>query len=288
MAKERDFDKFAGNKYSLRAKSGHAIKRIDAISKSLGALGDLLVTTWLGIAMSAVTLGAGAFMIVHAITANGFATFVPNIPAIALILVGSLLISINVLMTNPSMGSQFIVSMKFVIEKIKDRGNGGRTVDFRPFKFAEGIESQSVVEARINNKEVYLVMYRVKGAVSPVTFSAELNRLAKLENQLLTNIERDTVLSTINSVQSSKVEQKKLPSNATEAMKRKRDINYGITSGLNYNQQLKTLVVLSAPNLDVLRGKMESLHSVFRQGLVISYSRLKGNELKKAYNDIYG
>src|SRR5699024_3406557 len=131
MAKERDFDKFAGNKYSLRAKSGHTIKRIDAISKSLGALGDLLVTTWLGIALSAVTLGAVAFMIVHAITANGFATFVPNIPAISLILVGSLLISINVLMTNPSMGSQFIVSMKFVIEKIKDRGNGGRTVDFK-------------------------------------------------------------------------------------------------------------------------------------------------------------
>lgn len=284
----RDFDKYSGNKYSLRAKSGHMIKRIDAISKSLGALGDLLVTTWLGIAMSAVTLGGGAFMIVHAITANNLATFVPNIPAIILILVGSLLISINVLMTNPSMGSQFIVSMKFVFEKVKNRGNGGRTVDFRPFKLAEGIESQSVVEARIDNREYYLVMYRVKGAVSPVTFSAELNELARLDNQLLTNIERDTVLSTINSVQPSKVEQKKLPSNATEAMKRKRDINYSITSRLNYNQQLKTLVVLSAPNLDVLRGKMESLESVFRQGLVISYGRLSGKELKKAYNDIYG
>src|SRR5699024_1769706 len=114
MAKERDFDKFAGNKYSLRAKYEHTIKRIDDISKSLCVLGHFCVPTWLAIAMSAVRLGAGAFMIVHRIKANGFATFVPIIPAIALILVGSLLISINVLMTNPSMGSQFIVSMKFV------------------------------------------------------------------------------------------------------------------------------------------------------------------------------
>lgn len=284
----RDFDKYSGNKYSLRAKSGHMIKRIDAISKSLGALGDLLVTTWLGIAMAVVTLGGGAALIVHAVTANNFATFVPNLPAIVLILVGSLLIAINVIMTNPSMGSQFIVSMKFVFEKIKNRGNGGRTIDFRPFKFSEGIENQSVVEAKIDNREFYLVMYRVKGAVSPVTFSNELNELARLDNQLLTNIERDTILSTVNSVQASKVEPKKLPTNATEEMKRKRDINYAITSSLNYNQQLKTLVVLSAPNLDVLRGKIESLESVFRQGLVISHSRLRGEELKKAYNDIYG
>lgn len=284
----RDFDKYAGNKYSLRAKSGHMIKRIDAISKSLGALGDLLVTTWLGIAMSVVTLGGGAAMIVHAVTANGFATLIPNIPAIILILIGSFLIAINVLMTNPSMGSQFIVSMKFVFEKIKNRGNGGRTVDFRPFKFVKEIENQSIVKTKSNGREVYLVMYRVKGAVSPVTFSNELNELARLDNQLLANIERDTILSTVNSVQSSKVEPRKLPNNATEAMRKKRDINYNIIANLNYNQQLKTLVLLSAPNLDVLRSKIESLESVFRQGLVISHSRLRGKELKKAYQDIYG
>lgn len=281
----RDFNQFSGNRYSLRAKSGHMIKRIDAISNSLGALGDLLVTTWLGIACAIVTLGVGAFMIANAVLANNFATLVPNLPAIALIFLGSLLVALNVLMTNPSMGSQFIVSMKFIIEKIRNRGKNGRTIDLRPFKFAEGIDDQSVAETRFNE---YLVMYQVKGTVSPVTFANELNELARLDNQLLTNIERDTVLVTVNSVQASKVEPKKIPRNATEAMRRKRDINYAVISNLRYNQQLKTLVVLSAPNLDALRARIESLESVFRQGLVISYTKLKGTELKKQFNDIYG
>ncbi|HLQ97024.1 MAG TPA: hypothetical protein VK108_11740 [Pseudogracilibacillus sp.] len=284
----RDFDKFAGNKYSLRARSGHMIKRIDALSKSLGALGDLLVTTWMGIAMAVVTLGGGGALVVHAIVANNLETLVPNIPAIILISFGTILISINVVMTNPSMGSQFIVSTKFVFEKIKNRGQGDKTTDFRPFKFAAGINDQSVVEANISGRTVFLVMYRVKGTVSPVTFSNELNELARLDNQLLNNIEKDTILSTINSVQSANVELKKLPNNATEAMIRKRDINHAITSGLNYNQQLKTRVVLSAANLDVLRGKMESLESVFRKGMVVSFERLKGSNLKREYKDIYG
>lgn len=264
------------------------IKRIDAVSKSIGALGDLLVTTWLGIAFAVVTLGAGAGMIIHAVIANNFATLIPNLPAIVLIFFGSLLIAINVLMTNPSMGSQFIVSMKFIFDKVKNRGQGDRTVDLRPFKYADGIDSKSVVETRINGREQFLVMYQVKGSVSPVTFSNQLNELARLDNQLLTNIERDTVLATVNSVQSSKVEPRKIPRNATAAMKRKRDMNYAITSSLRYNQQLKTLVVLSAPNSEVLRARIESLESVFRQGLVISHNRLQGTELKKAFNDIYG
>lgn len=284
----RDFGKFAGNKYSLRARAGHMIKRIDALSKSLGALGDLLVTTWMGLALAVVTLGGGAALIVHAVTTNKAATFVPNIPAIILFGVGTILIAINVVMTNPSMGSQFLVSSKFVFEKVKNRGQGDATTDFKPFKFAAGINDQSVVEARINGSTVFLVMYRVKGTVSPVTFSNELNELARLDNQLLENIEKDTILSIINSVQAAKVEPKELPKNATEAMIRKRNKNYEITSGLNYNQQLKTRVALSANNLDALRGKMESLENVFRQGLVISFERLTGDKLKREYKDIYG
>lgn len=284
----RDYSRIAGNRYSLRARSGHMIKRIDAVSKSLGALGDLLVTTWLGIAMAIVTLGIGAALIINAVLANNFATLVPNLPGIVLILVGSLLVALNVLMTNPSMGSQFIVSTKFLYRKTKNKSKGDKTIDFRPFRFAEGIDSESVVETIINGQEQYIVMYRVKGVVSPVTFDNDLNELARLDEQLLTNIEKDTVLATVNSVQASKVEPKKLPKNATEAMKRKRDINYAITSSLRYNQQLKTIVVLTAPNFDVLRARIESLENVFRKGLVIGYQRLQGKELKNAFNDIYG
>lgn len=284
----RDYSRFAGNRYSLRARSGHMIKRIDAVSKSLGALGDLLVTTWLGIAMAIVTLGIGAALITNAVLANNFATLVPNLPGIALIFVGSILVALNVLMTNPSMGSQFIVSTKFLYEKTKNSGKGDKTIDFKPFRFAEGIDTESVVEARINGREQYIVMYQVKGVVSPVTFDNDLNELARLDQQLLTIIEKDTVLATVNSVQATKVEPKKLPKNATEAMKRKRDINYAITSSLRYNQQLKTIVALTAPNFDVLRSRIESTEAVFRKGLVIGYKRLQGKELKTVFNDIYG
>lgn len=288
MSRDRDYTRFAGNKYSLRARSGHMIKRIDSVSKSLGPLGDLLVTTWLGIAMAVVTLGIGAALITNAVLSNNFATLVPNLPAIALILIGSLLVALNVLMTNPSMGSQFIVSTKFLFDKIKNKSKGDKTIDFRPFKLAEGIDTESVVEARINGQERYIVMYQVKGVVSPVTFDNDLNELARLDAQLLTNIEKDTVLATVNSVQISKVEPKKLPKNATEAMKRKRDINYSIVSRLRYNQQLKTIVVLTAPNFDVLRARIESVENVFRKGLVIGFKRLQGKDLKNAFKDIYG
>lgn len=284
----KDYNQYAGNRYSLRAKTYHMIKRLDFISNHLNSLGDLLVTTWLGMILSVLTLAGGASLIAKALMANGGHTLVANIPAAILFLIGTILICVNVMMTNPSMGLQIIVSAKFIIKKINGKRDKSTSVDFRPFRFADGFDNKSVVETVYEKQPYYLAMYRVKGTVSPVTFDNQLNELAKLDHQLLTNLERDTVLTTVNSVQSSKVERKELPANATPAMQRKRDINYLVTSNLQYNQQLDTLMILSCPNLDVLRNRMDAMENVFRRGLVIGYYQLVDKELKQEFNTIYG
>lgn len=291
MAKNlKDYNQFAGNRYSLRAKTYHMIKRVDFISNRLGYLGDLLVTTWLGLILTVLTLSGGVMLIAKAILANNMRTALQNIPAIMFLLAGTLLICLNVMMTNPSMGLQVVVSSKFIYRKIQKRRDGtlGVSVDLKPFKFADDISNKSVVETVFYKDPQFLVMYRVKGSVSPVTFENELNHLAQLNHQLLTNIERDTIIATANSVESSKVEPKKLPKNATTAMKKKRDINYEVASSIDFNQQLETIVVVSCPNLDVLRSRMDSIETVFRRGLVIGYVQLANEELKKEFNRVYG
>ena len=119
MAQNNNFSRFSGNRFSLRAKSSDQIKRLDSLSNSLGAVGDILVSTWGGIIMGILTLGLGGFLIFRAVTANNMSTLVQNIVPIIFILIGSILIALNVIMTNPSMGSQFFVSFKFVVSKIK-------------------------------------------------------------------------------------------------------------------------------------------------------------------------
>ncbi|EPM6858974.1 hypothetical protein ACTPGW_002600 [Enterococcus faecalis] len=284
----RDFKRYSGNRYSLRAKTYHMIKRIDALSNRLGALGDLLVTTWLGAILAILTTAGGIGLIVKAVSSNNFATVGKNWLAILLFFAGTILIALNAVLTNPSMGSQLMVSIKFIYKKFIDRNKSRENIDLRPYRMTEGINDNSIFEKGEGNNKKYLIAYKVKGAVSPVTFENELNQLATLNNQLLGDIERDSILVTINSIQQTKPLPKKLPPNATPAMIRKRDINFQITSQLKYNQQLNTTIILTSPNLDVLRSRKESIENVFNRGLVIGYVQLVDKELKKAVQDIYG
>lgn len=283
-----DYNNFSGNKYSLRAKTYHMIKRIDFISSHLGALGDLLVTTWLGLILTILVLATGVALIGHAIFANSMATIVVNIPAIILIIIGTILISLNTVVTNPAMGLQVIVSLKFLNKRIRNGSSKKSPIDFKPFKFVAGLPDKDIVETVTDNPKWYLVSYRVRGSVSPITFTDDLQTLAGLKQQLLTNMERDTVLSTVNSVGKTAIKKKKLPKNATKAMKRKQEINHAVISNLRYNQTLETIVFLASPNLDILRTRQESLEVSFKQGLVIGYYQLKGEGLKQAVNSIYG
>ncbi|WP_260309247.1 hypothetical protein [Lactococcus lactis] len=242
----------------------------------------------MGLILTILVLAMGIALIGHAIFANSMATVVANIPAIILILIGTILISLNSVVTNPAMGLQVIVSLKFLNKRMRNGGTKKSPIDFKPFKFVDGLSDQEIMETVTDNQKSYLVSYRVRGSVSPITFTDDLQTLAGLKQQLLTNMERDTVLSTVNSVGKTAIKKKKLPKNATKAMKRKQDINHAVISNLRYNQTLETIVFLASPNLDILRTRQESLEVSFKQGLVIGYYQLKGEGLKQAVNSIFG
>lgn len=286
MARQTDYSKYAGNRFSLRAKPSDQIKRIDSLSNTLGVLGDLLVSTWGGILMAIVTFfGLGGFMVFKAISANHGATLLSNIIPVLMIIVGMLLISLNVILTNPSFGSQLKISRKFLIKKIIYRKPSTK-VDLKRFKFYD--INQSVIETRFKNNPRYMVVYQVRGAVSPVTFKSELNRLAELNQQLLQNIEKNVIVTTVNSIQTAIVKPKKLPENATDDMIRRRNLLYKVVSTLPKNQQLKTLIFLTANTPDELRARTEVMENVFRRGLVISYWRLTGKDAKEGFQLLYG
>ncbi|GAA3265388.1 hypothetical protein GCM10017706_28030 [Lactococcus lactis subsp. hordniae] len=82
----------------------------------------MLVTTWLGLILTILVLAMGIALIGHAIFANSMATVVANIPAIILILIGTILISLNSVVTNPAMGLQVIVSLKFLNKRMRNGG----------------------------------------------------------------------------------------------------------------------------------------------------------------------
>lgn len=287
MSARRPSD-FSGNRFSLRARSSDQIKRIDSISNSLGAVGDFLVSTWGGIMMAVLTLGGGGFLVFHAVYANQFATLIQNIPAIILIVIGSILIALNVMMTNPSMGSQFKVSLVFLIKKFEKRSTWGKRQKIRPFAIDKNDPYKSTVKTMYKGRLRYMAVYQVRGSVSPVTFSDDLDILARLDRQAITLMERDTVLSTVNGIQTAKTAPKRLPRNATPAMRERRDKLYEIASNLPHNQQLKTLMIVNSPNLASLRAKTESIEKIFDQNLVVGYVRLDGKDLKSAFFDIFG
>lgn len=288
MADESENNILGGHKFSLRAKSTDQIKRIDWISNSLGSVGDFLVSTWGGIVMGIGTLGGISMLVANAITANSMNTLIQNIGPIILLVIGGLLITVNVVMTNPSAGSQFFVSLKFISAKFNKHAKSGHIQPLRAFKFYADDEKQEVIETTYKGRTRYMAIYNVQGLVSPTTFEEDLQALAIVDKQLLTAMERDTVLTTVNSIQQTKVHRKRLPNNATPAMKAQRDLQYRITSELPHNQQLRTVMVVNAPNVDILRARVDSLEIAFNNGLVIGYMRLGGRAAKRAIKNIYG
>lgn len=283
-----EYKRYSGNRFSLRSKTNHIIKRIDFVSNRLGALGELLVTTMESMLITLFPMAFGIYLMFHFAWAEHGKLIKPNLLPIALILAGTILICLNTLMVNPSFGSQFIVSLKFLSKKISTRKERKEWIKFSPYKFYKEIIDKSVLETRYKGKKRLVVVYQVRGSVSNINFDSDLEYLAKKNSQLLRNMERDTVITTINSIQSTKIELKKIPDNATPAMIRKRDLNYKITSNLRHNQQIDTKIIIVAPDEDVLRARIESAETAFRQGLVIGYRRIKGKELKKSFYDIYG
>jgi len=279
---------FSGNRFSLRSKASDQIKKVDSISNRLGALGDILVSTWGGIMMGIVTLGIGGFMIFNAVRANGGATALKNLLPIFMTLFGSGLIALNVMMTNPSLGSQVFVSLRFLIRSITNQSEKRKTLIEDNFRFYKDDPNKEIVETTLKGKSRYFLIYQVRGVISPVTFENELRDVASLNRQLLSNLERDTILVTINSVQNTQIQKKKMPQNATENMMKRKELMYKIGTGLPHNQKMKSVIVIVAPDVNVLRVRKESLENVFNQGMVIDYLRLRDKEAKKEVYNIFG
>lgn len=285
----RNIEKYSGNRTNLRSKSYNQIHRIGGVSYILGALGDFLVTTWINAIMAILIFAVGIFFIFFCVKNAGIAIIAQNVMPIILMVIGLLLVTINVVMTNPVQGAQIIVSTKFLKNKFHKIGYGSKNRKvFKPFRFLEGDESNAIVEASINNKHYYMMAYTVRGTVSPVTFDSDLEISANADAGLLKNIERDSLIVTTINVEKTEVRKRPLPKNATPAMINKRNMQYNLTSNIPNNQQLKITLIIVSPTLELLRERNNQLVSAFNRGMVIGYNLLTDKETKKRFNSIFG
>lgn len=285
------FNNFSGNRFNLRSKPTNSIKRVEAISYALGALGDFLVTTW-GSVIAAISLLAGGVLFIFAVLNNSpKAIILSNLLPTLLIALGIILLALNVALTNPVQGSQFKVSSKFLWNKVSHFESKKRK-PLKIFKFWDKGDGDSVIEVNfksgVKNQHWYIAVYSVRGVVSPVTFDSDLEIAAQASEDLLLNNERDTVFSTTVAIDKTSVRKKQLPSNATPEMIKKRDLQYDLTSKRSNNQQIKTIVTIAAPTEELLRQRVQHFESACQRGLVVGYKRLRGKEAKKSFQGVYG
>ncbi|MBD5430798.1 hypothetical protein [Lactobacillus sp.] len=280
------FSDFSGNRTNLRAKAINQIKRVGAISEHLGALGDFLVTTWGGLLIAVAILGVGVVTIFLIVKAADVAILAQNIIPAIFMAVGIVLLALNAALTNPVQGSQIIVSAKFLRNRINSWGVKGKRHQEQWWRFLD--DKNDIVETNYKNKYHYLAVYSIRGIVSPVTFDNDLEDAARADNSLLLNIESNTVVSTVVSVDQTTVKKKQLPLNATPAMRKKRDLQYSLTSNLPNNQQIKTINVIDAPSVTLLRERIKNLEAAYQKGLVIGYQRLHDEELQNSFKEIFG
>ncbi len=284
---------YAGNRTNLRSKPLSQIRKIRALSGSLGALGDFLVTTMINIIWGVFTLALGGVFLFITLKHAGFSIIVKNIVPALILYSGIILITLNIIMTNPVQGMQSKVSVKFLINKYKKLKTGTKAAQiFKPFSFVEEDTSKSivreVVKEGVREREYFMVAYNVRGTVSPTTFDHDLEISAQADVGLLKNLERKALIVSAVSVEKTTVRKRPLPTNATPEMIRKRNLQYTVTKKDSNNQQLKITLILVAPTYDLLVEKNSQLIASFNRGLVVGYSLLSGNECKERFKSIFG
>lgn len=278
----------SGNRFNLRSKATNQIKRIESLSSVLGALGDFLVTTWGGLIGAIVLIFIGTAGIIAVMTHSPTEILAQNILPAIIIAVGVLLLAINVALTNPVQGYQIKVSSRFLFNKFKNLSKNTRRIKFRPFKFLENDESKTVIVQEYKGKSKYIAAYAIRGVVSPVTFDSDLEYAANADANFLKNNDSNVVVGTIISINKTQVSKKQLPKNATEAMIKKRDLQYNLTHDQPNNQQITTIMTVAGNNLDTLRQSCTFLENAFVTGMVVGYRRIYGKELKKTFKKLFG
>lgn len=269
-----------GNRFNLRSQSWRMIKRISGLSH-MGSITDFLVTTWLGILVGLGILGIGLYGTVFIIKQNDMQTLWQNLGIASIYTLGVFFIAFNALLTNPSHGLQIIVSMKFLIHKLIYRKLMGFT-KLKNFRIWPGDESQSIVEQNIDGKSQYISIFRTRGIVSPVSFEEEKAMASTLNKQMLTNLEDDTLVIKMISIEDAEIKPKPIPPNATPAMVKKINEQYLVTTKKKDNRQLQTTLFLVAPTPAILNSRIQTTIRAMEAGLVMNYSLLCGEEAKKA------
>lgn len=269
-----------GNRFNLRSQSWRMIKRISGLSH-MGSITDFLITTWLGILVGLGILGIGLYGTVFIIKQNDMQTLWQNLGIASIYTLGVFFIAFNALLTNPSHGLQIIVSMKFLIHKLIYRKLMGFT-KLKNFRIWPGDESQSIIEQNIDGKSQYISIFRTRGIVSPVSFEEEKAMASTLNKQMLANLEDDTLVIKMISIEDAEIKPKPIPPNATPAMIKKINEQYLVTTKKKDNRQLQTTLFLVGPTPAILNSRIQTTIRAMEAGLVMNYSLLCGEEAKKA------
>lgn len=273
---------------SLRQTAFTIVHRVEFISNILGPLGDMLSSTWISIILSIVV---GGFSIIGALLLVALGTGLNNLgnvllPFIAIVL-GAALLTINVLMVNPSQGSQFKVSFRYWINELYDSKKGYR-IKLKPFAFSKKSEEKDIIEQIFDGKRYYFTVIKIQGKVSQTSFDSDLLALSDLNKDSLGALERDTQRTVVNYIGTPHIKEKVLPSNATPSMKRRLETLSRVINELDDAQTLETYMILASKNHKILRVKRNNQFKHLNAGLVTTAYQIKGTEAKKVIKKLLG
>lgn len=273
---------------SLRQTAFTIVHRVEFISNILGPLGDMLSSTWISIILSIVV---GGFSIIGALLLVALGTGLNNLgnvllPFIAIVL-GAALLTINVLMVNPSQGSQFKVSFRYWINELYDSKKGYR-IKLKPFAFSKKSEEKDIIEQIFDGKRYYFTVIKIQGKVSQTSFDSDLLALSDLNKDSLGALERDTQRTVVNYIGTPHIKEKVLPSNATPSMKRRLETLSRVINELDDAQTLETYMILASKNHKILRFKRNNQFKHLNAGLVTTAYQIKGTEAKKVIKKLLG
>ncbi|WP_279036236.1 MULTISPECIES: hypothetical protein [Lactobacillaceae] len=277
-------NRYSGNKFSLRAKPTDMLRRWDFVSNRLNVLGDILISTWGSTIVTLVVLIIGFFFIFRLFVKYN-AIILQNIPVIILITIGTLCIALQTLFINPSEGSQFKVSIRFLRRKFYQLSKNKTYVKLRPYRFARNTDERDVLVDNSNGN--FIAGYLVTGVVSPTSFDADLAFYTELNKTVLTNLEKDTTLVTDVAINKVIAQKLALPDNATQEMIIERNRRYNRSVQNRENKNIEIRMFLVSPTIEILQKRRSNFEVQLSNGLVVGYYPLSGSGLKKSIRKIY-
>lgn len=270
----------SGNKMSMRASALDQIKRIDAISNSLGTLGDLLVSTKKSLMLSIVALAVPIFIGFFTAYNSSVKSLGHNVVPLVLIIIGALITALNTMLVNPSKGPQLIVSFKYWSDSIKDNSMQILTQE-TPFRFYKNSMDRSVLESMWDGHKHYTAIIKVQGNVSRTSFDEDLITLEQINKTSLESMDRHTIRTTINFIGTPKTRPKRVAKNGTPEMHYRSAELYRTIKSLGDMQTLETYIVLDNRNPRRLQNAINNQFTYFQRGLVVTAHIVKDEELKK-------